>query len=153
MTTRAISYLKRNDVDFKAIKYDHLEKGAEFAARATEFPLERTIKTLVVEVGKKKYCLALLPGDRQLDLKKLAHVFSTKRASMADAVSAERLTGYRVGGISPFGTRQPVPIIMEKTILKYSDIQINAGQRGLMLKMNPQDIVKSTSCQVAEILR
>lgn len=153
MTTRAITYLKNTDVLFEIIKYDHLEKGAEFAARVTEFPLERTIKTLVVEIGYKNHCLALLPGNRQLDLKKLARIFSVKRTAMVNERLAEQLTGYRVGGISPFGTKQQLPVVMEKSILKHPDILINAGQRGIMLKMTPQDIIKTISCRVAEIVR
>ena len=77
------------------------KKGAAFAARATGFPLDRTVKTLVVDLGGRNYCLALLPGDRQLDLKQLAQVFALKRAAMADTATAERLTGYPVARHQP----------------------------------------------------
>ncbi|MGA8240498.1 MAG: YbaK/EbsC family protein, partial [Desulfobacterales bacterium] len=141
MSTRAIQHLKWKDVSFDIVKYEHEEKGAVFAARATGFPLDRTVKTLVVDLGGRNYCLALLPGDRQLDLKQLAHAFAVKRAAMADTAMAERLTGYLVGGISPFGTKQALPAIMEKRIREYAEVLINAGQRGVMLKMAPEDIV------------
>ena len=65
MSTRAIQYLNRQAVSFELVKYEHEEKGAEFAARATGFPLDRTVKTLVVDLGRRNCCLALLPGDRQ----------------------------------------------------------------------------------------
>ncbi len=153
MTTRAIAYLKNRDVPFEVIKYDHREKGAAFAARATGFPLEQIIKTLVAEIGSHNHCLALLPGTRQLDLKKLARIFSVKRATMVDVAAAERLTGYRVSGISPFGTKQRLPVVLDEYVLKYHEIIINAGQRGMMLKMTPQDIVKAIDCEVAAIAR
>lgn len=151
MSTRAIQHLNRKDVSFDVVKYEHKEKGAEFAARATGFPLDRTVKTLVVDLGGRNYCLALLPGDRQLDLKRLAQVFAVKRAIMADTASAERLTGYRVGGISPFGTKQGLPVVMERRIREYAQVLINAGQRGVMLKMAPADIVKALGCRVESI--
>ncbi|MGB5423242.1 MAG: aminoacyl-tRNA deacylase [Desulfobacterales bacterium] len=151
MSTRAIQYLNRNDVSFELVKYEHEEKGAEFAARATGFPLDRTVKTLVVDLGRRNYCLALLPGDRQLDLKQLAQVFAVKRAAMADTATAERLTGYLVGGISPFGTKQALPSVMEKRIREYAEVLINAGQRGVMLKMAPEDIVKALGCRLESI--
>ncbi len=153
MTTRAIAYLKNRDIPFEVIKYDHREKGAEFAANAIAFPLEQTVKTLVVEIDHKKHCLALVPGNRQLNLKKLARIFSVKRATMADVAAAERLTGYLVGGISPFGTKRRFPIIIDTPVLEYPDIIINAGQRGMMLKMTPQDIAKAIDCEVAAISR
>ena len=153
MSTRAIRFLKRKTVTYELVKYEHEEKGAEFAARATGFPLDRTVKTLVIDLGGRKYCLALLPGDRQLDLKQLAQVFAVKRAAMATAASAERLTGYLVGGISPFGTKRVLPAVMEKRILKYAEVIINAGQRGMMMKMAPEDIVKALECRVASIAR
>ena len=153
MSTRAIRFLKRKALTYELVKYEHEEKGAEFAARATGFPLDRTVKTLVIDLGGRKYCLALLPGDRQLDLKQLAHVFAVKRAAMATAASAERLTGYLVGGISPFGTKRVLPVVMEKRILKYAEVIINAGQRGMMMKMAPEDIVKALECRVASIAR
>ncbi len=153
MSTRAISYLKKVGVPFEIVRYDHEEKGAEFAARATDFPLARTVKTLVVELGRKKYCLALMPGDRQIDLKTLAKVSGAKRTAMVDTATAERLTGYLVGGISPFGTKQQIPVVMEESILQHDEILINAGQKGVMLKMSPADIVRALNGKVAAIAR
>lgn len=153
MSTRAIQFLTRKEIPFEVVKYEHDEKGAEFAARATGFPLDQTVKTLVVEMGVKSYCLVLLPGNRQLDLKRLAQVLGVKRAAMADAATAERLTGYLVGGISPFGSRQALPIVVEDRILRCEKVLINAGQRGTMLKMAPADILNGLGGRVEEISR
>ena len=151
MSTRAIQILKQKKIPFELIKYDHEEKGAEFAADATGFPLEATVKTLVVDLAEKKYTLVLMPGDRQLSMKRLAKACGVKRAAMADTRTAERLTGYLVGGISPFGTKQKLPVVMEAGILTFDKILINAGQRGTMLKMAPVDIQKALAAKVAVV--
>ena len=153
MSTRAIAYIKKNKIPFEVVKYDHQEKGAEFAAKATGNPLEITVKTLVVELDQKRFCLALLPGHQELNLKKLASSLGSKRTAMVDIKTAERLTGYLVGGISPFGTQKRLETVMEKGILENREILINAGQRGVMLKMDPKDIIVALDCKVAAIAR
>jgi Cys-tRNA(Pro)/Cys-tRNA(Cys) deacylase len=153
MTTRAANFLKKENINFELVKYDHQEKGAVFAARATGYPLERTVKTLVVDLGEKRFCLALVPGDRQLDFKLLAGLCSVKKAAMADTATAERLTGYLAGGISPFGTRQTLPVVMEKEILSFMEVLVNAGRRGVMLRMKPADVRRAADCRVGEICR
>lgn len=153
MSTRAITFLKKMGVEFEVVKYDHGEKGAEFAAHATGFPLAHTIKTLVLELDPHRYALALMPGDTQLDLKLLARHFKTKRAAMVEPAVAERLTGYRVGGISPFGTRQKFSVVMDEDLLDLDDVVINGGQRGTMLRMSPADIITVLNGQSASIAR
>ena len=138
---------------YEVVKYEPEEKGAEFAAKATGYPLARMVKTLVVELDRKSYCLALLPGHRELDLKKLASFLGIKRAAMVDIKTAERLTGYLVGGISPFGTQQRLETFMEESILTHEEVQINAGQRGVMVKMAPADIAAALECKVMPIAR
>jgi len=153
MSTRAIQYLNKKGINFKVLEYEHDEKGVEFAARAIGFPLERTIKTLVVDLGNKKYSFALMPGDNQLSLKQLAKVCEVKRAAMMDTATAERLTGYLVGGISPFGAKQNLRVVIDESLLKFDNVAINAGQRGVMLIMAPGDIIKALDCDVAGIVK
>lgn len=151
MSTRAIRFLEQKKIPFEVVTYDHAEKGAAFASRASGYPLERTIKTLVVDLGEKQYTLVLMPGDKQLSMKRLARVRGVKRAVMADTRTAERITGYLVGGISPFGTSQKLPVVMEESILKFEEILINAGQRGTMLKIAPEIIPTVLECTVASV--
>ena len=151
MSTRAIQILKQKKIPFELIRYDHVEKGAEFAAVATGFPLAATVKTLVVHLGEKKYVLVLIPGERQLSMKRLAKACDVKRAAMADTRTAERLTGYFIGGISPFGTKQKLPVVMEADISKFDTVLINAGQRGAMLMMAPKDIRTVLDATVAVV--
>jgi len=151
MSTRAIQFLKQQKIPFEIIKYDHVQKGAEFAACATGFPLEATVKTLVVELGEKYYTLVLMPGDRQLSMKRLARICGVKRAVMVDSQTAERISGYLVGGISPFGTKNRLPVVMEEGIFIFEKALINAGQRGTMLLMAPEDIQTALTCKVAAV--
>ena len=151
MSTRAIQFLKQKKIPFEIIKYDHGQKGAEFAAGATGFPREATVKTLVVDLGEKQYILVLMPGDRQLSMKRLAKVCGVKRAAMGEIRTAERITGYLVGGISPFGTKQKLLVVMEADVEAFDKILINAGQRGTMLLMAPADIRTALACKVARV--
>ena len=152
MSTRAIEFLKKKDLTFEVVKYDHKEKGAAFASESIDFPLERTIKTVVVDLGNSKYTLVLMPGDKNLDLKRLAKLLSSKKAAMADSTTAERLTGYLVGGISPFGVKKKLPVVMEQTLLDYKSVVINAGQRGILVKMAPKDISKAVNSRCLDIV-
>jgi Cys-tRNA(Pro)/Cys-tRNA(Cys) deacylase len=153
MSTRAIIFLKRQNAAFDVVKYDHDRKGAAFAAQVLGFPLERTVKTLVIALGEKQHTLALMPGDRELDLKRMAKACKTKRAGMASPATAERLTGYKVGGISPFGLTSPLPSVMDSRLLDYDCILINGGQRGTMLEMSPKDIARLLESTIADIAR
>jgi Cys-tRNA(Pro) deacylase len=153
MSTRAITFLRAQGIPFKVVTYAHEQKGVEFAARSLNFPLERIIKTLVVDAGPKGYVFVLMPGDRQLDLKTLARALGVKRIQMADSQTAEKVTGYLTGGISPFGSRKRLPVIMEKTLLLYPTVAINGGQRGTILLIDPADIKKVTGCKVLDVAR
>jgi len=153
MSTRAIQTLVKAQVPFEVITYNHKIKGAAFAAQVVGFPLDKTVKTLIATLGGQRHVAALLPGNTQLDLKKLARFFHTKHASMADTTLAERLTGYFVGGISPFGLKQPLASVIDSSIMNYQTVIINGGRRGVMLKMAPGDILRVLKCRTAEIGR
>lgn len=152
MSTRAIKWLQQRKIPFEIVSYTHEVKGAAFAAAAANFPLAQTIKTLVTELGGGGCALALMPGDRQLSLKKLAQVLGVKKAVMAAVDRAERLTGYHVGGISPFGLRQALPAVMEERLLDYDQVLINGGQRGLLLKLDPGDIAAALKCRLSSLI-
>jgi Cys-tRNA(Pro)/Cys-tRNA(Cys) deacylase len=151
MSTPAIRFLNQRGALFEVVRYAHRRKGAGFAALATGFALERTLKTLVMDLREGGFGLVLAPGDRQVDFKLVARGFSVKKAAMAGAAAAERLTGYHAGGISPFGTRQPLTVLMEEAILAHDRVLVNAGLRGLMLLMSPADIRAALDCRVGRV--
>jgi len=152
MTTRAIQFLKQKKIPFKVIRYKHDEKGAGFASRAIGFPLEKTIKTLVADQGSNKFFLVLAPGHRRVSPKHLARVIGVKRTALSNPATAERVTGYKVGGISPFDTRHTLPVIMEAALLGHNKVAINGGQRGIMLVMAPTDILRIVNGKAGIIL-
>ncbi|MBW1858964.1 MAG: aminoacyl-tRNA deacylase [Deltaproteobacteria bacterium] len=149
--TRAVQFLKRRRVSFEIVEYGHLEKGALFASEAIGMPLEQTVKTLVVEIGKKDYVTLLMPGTKKIALKKLARSYGEKTAAMVDSDTAERLTGYVVGGISPFAMKQGLPVVIDKGLLGFDQVAVNGGKRGLMLVMSPRDLLKVTDAEPAEL--
>ena len=151
MSTRGIQLLKQHKIRFEIVRYDHAQKGAEFAAQAVGFPLSQTVKTLVVALDDRSYTLVLMPGDRQLSMKKVAAACKVKRAAMADAASAERLTGYLVGGISPMGTKKPLPVAMDTVLQGHNEIMINAGRRGIMVKLAPADLIRLLKARIADL--
>ncbi len=151
MGTRGIQFLKQKGVAHTIVRYDHKAKGAEFAARAVGFPLAQTIKTLVVRLDDHRTILALMPGHRELSMKKLARAMDAKRGAMADSTEAQRVTGYLVGGISPFGTRKPLPVVMETGLLRHDLVMINAGRRGIMVQLSPRDIARILHAREAEL--
>jgi len=152
MSTRAIQYLKQKRIPFEVVRYEHVEKGAKYAADATGYPLEATVKTLVVDLGKQQYSLVLMPGDKQLSMKLLAKACGVKRAVMADIPTAERITGYLVGGISPFAIKKKsVSVIMDGSALNFDRILINGGRRGTMLMLKPADVRDILGCKVADV--
>ena len=153
MTTRGIQFLKSKKIQHTVVKYDHAAKGAEFAAQAVGFPLAQTVKTLVVALDDNSSALVLMPGDRQLSMKKIAAACGTKRAAMADTATAQRLTGYLVGGISPFGTQKRLPVVMEACLQGFAEVMINAGRRGIMVKMAPTDIIAVLDAKIVDLVQ
>lgn len=110
------------------------------AAEALELDPHRVFKTLVAEVDGRPV-LAMVPVSGSLDLKALATARGGKRATMADPAAAERLTGYVTGGISPLGTRQRLPLVLDDSALGFPTIFCSAGRRGLQMELAPADLV------------
>ena len=149
--TRATEFLRNQDIPFEIAEYEPLEKGAVFASQAIGVPLEKTIKTLVVELSPKAYVVVLMPGNKSIPFKKLARICGVKRAAMVDAATAERLSGYLVGGISPFAMRHRLPSLIDAELLAFDSVSINGGKRGLMLIMSPSDILKVTAAEPVDL--
>ena len=120
------------------------------AAEALGLEPGQAFKTLMLEVDGKPVC-AVVPSDREASLKKVAAVFAGKSAQMMKVPAAERLTGYKVGGIGPFGQKRKVPTAFDETIELYDRIYINAGQRGLLLSIAPADAVRVAEGKVADL--
>ena len=122
------------------------------AAAALKVDPGRVFKTLVVTVDDG-LVLAVIPVDRELDLKRLAAAAGGRRAVVAEPTQAERATGYVVGGISPLGSRRPLPVVIDASSLEHSTVLVSAGRRGLQLELAPRDLAGLCSARCAPIAR
>jgi len=111
------------------------------AAEALGVEPARVLKTLMALVDGKPVCV-VVPSDREVSMKKLAAVFGGKHAQMMKPAEAERISGYKVGGISPFGQMRRVPAAIEEQALVHGEVYLNGGQRGLQLRLDPRDAVR-----------
>ena len=121
------------------------------AARALDLDPAFTLKTLMVEVDGRSAC-CVIPSDRLLSMKKVAAVFGAKQAAMMPPAKAEKLTGYRVGGISPFGQKRAVPTGFESNACFAPVVWVNAGQRGLLLGIDPQQALAALAAKPANLI-
>lgn len=140
--TQAVRMLKEEGVEFSLRPYKYEERGGTGTA-SKELGVDEhgVIKTLVMEDEKGNPLLVLMHGDKEVSTKTLARILGVKTLSPCEPEAAHRHTGYVVGGISPFGTRKPLPVYVESSILELPAIYINAGKRGLLAEMSPQTLV------------
>ena len=152
--TRATQMLEKHGVSFTVHTYDYdpdAQRTGMQAAEALGKAPERVLKTLMALVDGKPVC-AIVPSDREVSMKKLAAAFSGKSAQMMKPPEAERLTGYKVGGISPFGQMRKVPAVMEETALAHALVYVNGGQRGLQVRLAPGDAVAVLNAKTASLI-
>jgi Cys-tRNA(Pro) deacylase len=141
--TSAIRFLKDHQVNFIERPYRYEEEGGtEVAAKALGVGEHLVIKTLVMEDDQKAPFIILMHGDKQVSTKELARTIGVKSVNPCTPEVALKHTGYMVGGISPFGTKKPLPVYVEELILSLPKIFINAGRRGLLVEISPSDLVK-----------
>jgi len=135
--------------------YDYDYDGADgrlgmHAAAAIGLPADRVFKTLLAEVDGTGMC-AIVPVDRVLSMKRLAAAVGGKSAIMMQPDKAEKMTGYHVGGISPFGHRRPVRAALDESALEQPLIVVNGGKRGFLIGLSPQDALEVLDAVVAPL--
>jgi Cys-tRNA(Pro) deacylase len=135
--TPATKLLDSVGVEYTKHLYDYKKSGAVAAAELMGLPEHAMIKTLVMETNEKKPLIILMHGEKETSLKDLARQLGVKNVSTVSVKDAQRYTAYRVGGISPFGTRRELEIFVENTILELDYLYINGGRRGFILGMTP----------------
>lgn len=152
--TPATAVLDAAHVPYTLHRYEYVPDGERIglaAAEALGVPPRRMLKTLLAKVDTTPVCV-ILPSDREVSLKKLAAVFGGKSASLMPVAEAERLSGYKVGGISPFGQRRRLATMLEQQALAESLVFVNGGQRGLQLQLAPQALVTVLEAKVAALV-
>ncbi len=140
-STPATLALSKAGVAFEVAAYDYdpnAERVGLQAAEALGVEPGQVLKTLMAQVDGKPVCV-IVPSDREVSMKKLAAAFGGKAAAMMKPADAERLTGFKVGGVSPFGQRKKVPTAIEDEAFVLERVFINGGQRGLQVLLAPAD--------------
>ena len=141
--TPAIHFLRKHGVAFTEHPYRYEEHGGtRVSARQLGVDEHAVIKTLVMEDDARQPLLVLMHGDREVSTKNLARQIGRKTIAPCAPDIAQRHTGYQVGGTSPFGTRKPLPVVIEQTILELEKIYINGGRRGLLVALSPRDLAR-----------
>jgi Cys-tRNA(Pro)/Cys-tRNA(Cys) deacylase len=160
--TPAIDIVRRAGVVHTIHEYELPERHGRDREARPSYGLEaaaalgvepgRMFKTLVASVDDR-LVLAVVPVDRELDLKRLATAAGGRRAVIADPAAAERATGMVVGAISPIGSRRPLPVVADVSILDHETVFVSAGRRGLQLELPPADLVRLSKAQTTRVAR
>ena len=136
--TQAVRFLREKKVEFVPRHYEYVEKGGtRESAKQLGVDEHAVVKTLVFETNEKKPLIVLMHGDREVSTKNLARYLGVKSVEPATPEKATKLTGYLVGGTSPFGTRTVMPVYVERTIFDLDKIYINGGKRGFLVEIEP----------------
>ncbi len=153
---------KTNDarlLDAKSIAYelteyvvDENDLSASILAKKIGQNIEQIFKTLVLRGDKTGIFVAVIPGNAEVDLKKASKISENKNCTMVQQKELLPLTGYIRGGCSPLGMKKPYPIYIHETCRLFDFIFVSAGQRGLQLKINPDDLIKVTGATVFDLV-
>ena len=150
--TPAIRVLREKKIEFEPHVFDYVEKGGtRQSAEVLGINEHAVIKTLIFETNEKKPLIVLQHGDFQVSTKNLARALNVKTVTPAQPEKASKLTGYLVGGTSPFGVKTRMPIYAEKTIFDLETIYINGGKRGFLISLNPKVIKDILKIEEVEI--
>ena len=151
--TPATAVLRKAGLAFTLHEYDYDPNAARIgmqAAQALGVSPARLLKTLMAKAGGTVVCV-LVPSDAEVSLKKLAAAAGAKDAAMLPPAEAERITGYHVGGISPFGQKKRARNFVEHAALAHHTIIVNGGRRGLQIEIAPADLLRVLGATAAEL--
>ena len=139
--------------ELRSYEIDENDLTAISVARKIGLPPEQVFKTLVNRAASGVHLFAAIPGDSELDLKKLANAAGEKRCELAPLKEVEPLTGYIRGGVTVLAARKPFPAFADETIELHDLISVSAGQRGLQLLLAPADYLRATACALADLTK
>ena len=153
--TNAVRLLDRLGVRYELREYevDPVDLAAETVARKVGLPPEQVFKTLVARGDKQGVCLAVVPGNCELDLKALARATGDKKTDTVPLKEVEPLTGYIRGGVTALACRKPYPVYLDETAQLFDVISISAGMRGLQILIAPEDYIRITDAKVVPIAK
>lgn len=139
--TPAVRLLREKKIEFEPHLYAYEERGGtRHSAESLGVDEHAVVKTLVMETEARKPLVVLMHGDCEVSTKNLARSIGVKSVQPCDPQTAQKHTGYLVGGTSPLGTRARLPVYAERTIFELPKIYINGGKRGFLVSLNPSDL-------------
>lgn len=139
--------------ELRSYEVDPEDLTAISVARKIGMPLEQVFKTLLTRTADNTHLFAVIPGNAELDFKKLAAVSGVRKAEMAALKDVEAMTGYIRGGVTVLSAKKPFPAFADETLELFDQISISAGQRGLQIVLAPADYLRATGAQLADLTR
>jgi Cys-tRNA(Pro)/Cys-tRNA(Cys) deacylase len=143
--TPAINLLKKNRINFNIHKYKHDPANTNYGLEAAqELGLDenQVYKTLLVELNPKELAVGIIPVNKSMSLKNIATTLKVKNAIMANKDEAQKITGYLLGGISPFGQKKRLKTVLDISAMDFDTIYVSGGKRGLDIEVKPSDIIQ-----------
>ena len=155
MKTNAARLLDGLGIEYSLQEYevDPEDLSATTVARKIGLPPEQVFKTLLCVTSDKTHLFAVIPGDAELDFKKLAAAAGVRKAEMVSLKEVQPLTGYIRGGVTVFGARKPLPTFVDETIELFNVVSVSAGARGAQLLLAPADYLHAAEATVAALTK
>ncbi|MGB6688419.1 MAG: Cys-tRNA(Pro) deacylase [Terracidiphilus sp.] len=155
MKTNGARFLENLGIPFELREYevDPDDLTAITVAKKIAMPPEQVFKTLLTTGGADVYLFAVIPGDAELDFKKLARAAEIRKAEMVSLKEVQPLTGYIRGGVTVFGAKKPFPVFVDETAILFDRISVSAGTRGTQLILNPEDYLSAASAKTADLTK
>ena len=155
MKTNGARFLESLGIAFELREYevDPNDLSAITVAKKIGMPAEQVFKTLLTTIGPDQHAFAVIPGDAELDFKKLARAAGARKAEMVSLKDVQPLTGYIRGGVTVFGAKKDFPVFADETIELFDFISVSAGQRGVQILLAPQDYLRVAKAAVADLTK
>jgi len=153
MKTNAARALDELNIKYELREYDvdPDDLSAETVARKIAMNLEQVFKTLVVRGDREGVCLAVIPGNAELNLKALAKLTGDRKMEMAPLKEVQPLTGYIRGGVTALACKKDYPVYIDETAILFDQISVSAGMRGTQIILHPEDYIKAAKATAADI--
>jgi len=160
MKTNGARFLESLNIPFELREYevDPEDLSATTVAKKIGMPAEQVFKTLLTTGGPGTYAFAVVPGNEELDFKKLARVAGLRKAEMVSLKDVQPLTGYIRGGVTIFGAKKAYPVFVDETAILFDKISVSAGTRGTQLILSPDDYLRAAQsleggAQTADLIK
>ena len=155
MKTNGARFLDSLGVHYEIREYevDPGEFSAILVAEKVGLPAEQVFKTLLCVTGDREHLFAVIPGDAELDFKKLAHAAGVRKVEMVSLKEVQPLTGYIRGGVTVFASKKPYPVFADESIELFDVISVSAGTRGMQILLSPGDYFRAAEATLVDLAR